>query len=246
MTSDQQLAEAFVDLSDTLADDVEPLTLLDRLVRHCVALTRVDAAGVMLANARNQLRPAAATDDRVALTELMQTQAGQGPCVDAFTFGAPVHADRLSDHEERWPAFLRVARSSGYESAHALPLRAREHTVGALNLLCRVPTTLTADEIRLLRALADVATSALLTWVREPLGVADIVTRTQAALSSKAVVDTACGMLAATASLAPHAAELHLRAYAARRRLRATDVAARLVRREILPGDVLAEALDGK
>lgn len=118
--------------------------------------------------------------------------------------------------------------------------------MGALNLFGRVPTTLTAAETRLLRALADIATTALLSWVREPLGVADIVTRTQAALSAKAVVDTACGMLAATAPLPPHEAELHLRAYAARRRLRATDVAARLVRREILPEDVLAQAFGGE
>lgn len=245
MTREQQLAEAFVDLSDTLADDVDPLTLLDRLARHCVALTGVDAAGVMLVNARGQLRPAVATEERTTLTELLQTQIMQGPCIDAFTTGFAVHAITLADHEERWPQFVPVARAAGYEAAHALPLRAREQTVGALNLLSRLPTALTGAETGLLRALADVATTAVITWAHEPLRAADIVTRTQGALSGKAVVDTACGMLAATAGITPHEAGRSLQAYAALHRQRLTEIADHLVRRVIAPEAVLGE-LPGK
>ncbi|MFI6146990.1 GAF domain-containing protein [Streptomyces sp. NPDC051109] len=134
-TREQQLAEAFVDLSDTLADDVDPLTLLDRLVRHCVDLTGTDAACVMLANARGSLRPAAATEERTVLTEILQSEAQRGSCVEAHTTGAPVRADALADHAERWPAFVAVARAAGYGGAHALPPRARQQTLGALNLL---------------------------------------------------------------------------------------------------------------
>ncbi|MGW7451252.1 GAF domain-containing protein [Streptomyces sp. NPDC054787] len=241
-TREQRLAEAFVDLSDTLADDVDPLTLLDRLVRHCVELTGIDAAGVMLANARGSLRPAAATEARTTLTELLQAQVRQGPCVEAYLTGAPVHADALADHAQRWPAFVEVARAAGYESAHALPLRARQQSVGALNLLGGRPVTLGEAEIKLLRALADVATTAVLTWVREPLATDDIATRTQAALSGKALVDTASGMLAATAGLIPHEALRYLRAYAARRGRRPTEIAEQLVRRTVRPEVVLADA----
>ncbi|MFJ6797647.1 GAF and ANTAR domain-containing protein [Streptomyces sp. NPDC091268] len=241
MTREQQLAEAFVDLSDTLADDVDPLTLLDRLVRHCVALTGIDAAGVMLANARGLLRPTAATDDRTTLTEIMQAQIRQGPCIDAYRTGFPVHAIALADHRDRWPAFVPLALAAGYQGAHALPLLVRGQSVGALNLLSNLPTTLTGAENRLLRALTDVATTAAVTWAREPLRPGDIVTRTQAVLSGKALVDTACGMLAATADMTPHEAVRRLHDCAAQHRTRPTELADRLVQRAIRPEDVLAE-----
>lgn len=241
MTREQQLAEAFVDLSDTLAEDVDPLTLLDRLVRHCVDLTGIDAAGVMLANARGGLRPAAATESRTTLTEILQAQIQEGPCIDAYTTGDVVHAEALADHEDRWPVFVPVARTAGYQGAHALPLRVRDQAVGALNLLTRRPTALTAAETGLLRALADVATVTVLTWDRAALLPADVSSRTQSVLSGKAVVDTACGMLAATADLTPHEAARRLFAYAARCRQRPTDVAEQLVRRGIAPQHVLKE-----
>ncbi|MGW7460232.1 GAF domain-containing protein [Streptomyces sp. NPDC054797] len=107
------------------------------------------------------MRPAAATEARTTLTELLQAQVRQGPCVEAHLTGAPVHADALADHAQRWPAFVEVARAAGYESAHAFPLRARQQSVGALNLLSGRPVTLGEAEIKLLRPLADVATTAV-------------------------------------------------------------------------------------
>uniref|UniRef100_A0AAU2UXB8 Uncharacterized protein n=1 Tax=Streptomyces sp. NBC_00003 TaxID=2903608 RepID=A0AAU2UXB8_9ACTN len=49
MTREQQLAQAFVSLSDTYAHDLDPVLLLDRLTAHCVHLVGADAAGVMVA-----------------------------------------------------------------------------------------------------------------------------------------------------------------------------------------------------
>ncbi|MEV7728863.1 GAF and ANTAR domain-containing protein [Streptomyces sp. NPDC087917] len=243
MTRERQLTEAFVDLSDTLADDVDPFTLLDRLAHHCVDLTGIDAAGVMIVNARGDLRPTVATEDRTILTELLQARTHQGPCVDAFTTGIAVHAIALVDHDDRWPDFVPVARAAGYEGAHAFPLRARDQTVGALNLLTRLPATLTGSEIRLLRALADVATTAVITWHRAPLRVADVLTRAQQALSGKAALDTASGMLAATAHITPHRATRHLQTYAARHHRRPTDIADLILIRAIRPQEVLDDVL---
>ncbi|MGR4880322.1 GAF and ANTAR domain-containing protein [Streptomyces sp. LARHCF249] len=240
-TREQQLTEAFVALSDTLADDVDALVLLGRLARHSVALTDVDAAGVMLMNARGHLRPAAATEHTVELTEMWQAQIRQGPCIDAFTTGTAVHAADFETHQDRWPKFVPLARAAGYQGAHALPLLARGQAVGALNLLCHHPASLTGAETHLLRALANVATTALLTWDHTALRTEDITTRTQAALSGKAVFDTATGVLAATAHISPIQAAQHLRAYADRHHQRPTDIAAALVDRRITPRVVLGD-----
>ncbi|MGT2526545.1 hypothetical protein ACU4GG_04550 [Streptomyces nojiriensis] len=100
--------EAFVSLTDVTADDLAPV-LLRRLIDHSVRLTGMDAAGVMLANARGRLRPVAATSDLVEVTEMFQAQIARGPCVDAYATGEPVHAERLAGPRGA-PAGLHAAR----------------------------------------------------------------------------------------------------------------------------------------
>ncbi|MGW2816796.1 GAF domain-containing protein [Streptomyces sp. NPDC001415] len=238
-TREQQLTEAFVALSDTFDDAVDPLVLLGRLVRHSVALTAVDAAGVMLVNARGSLRPAVSTEYATELTEIWQAQIQQGPCAEAFTTGLPVHAADLESHKDRWPHFALRAQAAGYQSAHALPVFLRGQTIGALNLLAHHPVALTAAETRLLRALTDVAATAVISWDHHPLGPQDITRRTQSALSGKALFDTASGMLAATADITPAQAGSHLHAYALHHHRRPTDIADDLVHRRITPQSVL-------
>ncbi|GAA0290557.1 GAF and ANTAR domain-containing protein [Streptomyces polychromogenes] len=242
MNREQAITEAFVSLTDTLADDVDPLTLLRRLADHCVHLTALDAAGVMLVNARGRLQSAVVTEERVEITEMFQAQADEGPCIDAYNTGEPVHADDLTASEDRWPVFAPLALAAGFEAAHSFPLRLRGETIGALNLLARTPTSIPPQDARLLQALALVATTSVLTWSREPLRPYDIVTHTQAALSAKAVLDIASGMLAASAAITPAEAAQRLRAYAAVHHQRPADVADALVRRALTPQDVLAPA----
>ncbi|WP_179199716.1 ANTAR domain-containing protein [Streptomyces sp. NRRL B-24572] len=93
---------------------------------------------------------------------------------------------------------------------------------------------------RLLKALVHTATTSVLTWNREPPRPYDIVTRTQAALSAKAVFDIAVGMLAAAARITPAEGGQRLRAYAGAHRQRPADIAEDLVRRRLSPEAVLA------
>ncbi|MFD6888028.1 GAF and ANTAR domain-containing protein [Streptomyces sp. NPDC059957] len=238
MNREQEITEAFVSLTDTVADDVDPLTLLRRLADHCVSLTGMDAAGVMLVNARGRLQSVTVTEDRVELTELFQLQVSEGPCIDSYNTGLPVHADDLAA-AGRWPAFTPLARAAGFAAAHSFPLQLRGQNIGALNLLARTPAPLPPADARLVQALAHTATTSVLTWSREPLRPYDIVTRTQAALSAKAVLDIAIGMLAATAQTSPAQAAHHLHAYAVHRQERAVDIAEHLVRRRLTPQAVL-------
>ena len=43
MNREQQLAEALVGLADSLAEDVDPVVLLDRLALNCLDLVCADA-----------------------------------------------------------------------------------------------------------------------------------------------------------------------------------------------------------
>ncbi|WP_225801289.1 GAF domain-containing protein [Streptomyces sp. NK15101] len=243
MNREQQLTEAFVSLADTLSEDVDPPTLLRRLVDHSVRLTPMDAAGVMLANARGRLRPVVATDDRAAVTELFQTQIDEGPCIEAYETGTPVHVEDFAAYEERWPSFVPVVRAAGYASAHALPLQVRGQRIGALNLLSHTATSLSPSETGILRGLANVAAAAVVTWNRDLVRPTDIASRSYAALSAKALLDTAAGMIAATEDITPLEAARRLRAYAALHHRRPTDVAEELVRRRMEVAAVMNAAV---
>jgi hypothetical protein len=53
------------------------------------------------------------------------------PNGDAITVG------RLEETADRWPSFVPEALARGFRSAHAVPLRLRKRTIGALNLFSR-------------------------------------------------------------------------------------------------------------
>ncbi|GAA3145076.1 GAF and ANTAR domain-containing protein [Streptomyces echinatus] len=240
MGREQQLAEALVGLADSFADDIDPVVLADRLARNCVELTGVDAVGVLAVSSRGDLRTMAVTEERAAFLEFFQLQADEGPCLDAFREGHRIDVPDLEGSAERWPVMAPFAVRCGYRSLHALPLRVHRQSVGAVNLLLRRPGGLTALDVELAQALADVAAVALVSWRPEAPRATDISNRVQVALAAKATVDMATGMLAETGGLTLEEARRALRRYAEHHHARLTDIAHALVRRALRPDTVLA------
>lgn len=99
---EQRVSEAFVALADTLIDDYDMIDLLDRLVAHCVALLAADAAGILLADHRGELRPVAASSEDAQTMELLQLQADEGPCLECSR-SAPSATARCSASSCRPP-----------------------------------------------------------------------------------------------------------------------------------------------
>lgn len=240
MNREQQLAEALVGLADSLADDIDPVVLLDRLVLGCADLSGADAVGVMVANARGELRLMAVTDSRAALLEFFQLQIDEGPCVDCYRTGERIDAPDLGDSARRWPQAVPLARAQGFQAAHALPLRVRHQTVGAVNLLLSAPGGLPSHELDLVQALADVTAVALVNWNPHPLRPSDVSSSVQRAVAAKATVDVATGMIAEFGALSPGEAHMALRTWSAQNGRRLTDVAHGLVRRTLSMAEVLA------
>ncbi|WP_346166470.1 GAF and ANTAR domain-containing protein [Streptomyces javensis] len=233
MSREQQLARAFVSLSDTLSDDFDPLTLFHRLVGDCVTFLDADAAAVMMADARGGLRIMASSSEDATFLELLQLQSGSGPCVDSFHSGQAMKARDLSREEARWPAFVRPALKAGYHSLLTVPLRLHERVIGAVNLFRHGVGELSSDEEQVAQALADVAALALMHWAKEPTGNDELVTRVQSALAAKAVLETAKGMVAQHAGVSIGEAARRLRAYAERHQVRLTETAQALTSRTL-------------
>ena len=135
MTREADVVRSLVEMADTLVDDYDVIDLLTGLTDRCVNLLGVSAAGVMLASPAGSLGLVASSSEAMRLLELFELQAQEGPCLDAFRSGQPVEHVNLAVGSGRWPSFGAAAREAGFLSAAALPLRLREMTLGALNLL---------------------------------------------------------------------------------------------------------------
>ena len=190
-----ELAQAFVELAGALADGYDVVELLDRLIRHCVHLLAVDAAGLVLADASGTLKVMAATDEQARFLEVLQLHADSGPCLDCYRSGQPVDVDDLTLAEDRWPALSDTDPAGGYHAVHAVPLRFREQTLGAMNLFSTKPGGIGATDRKIALALAEVATVAILgqRTIRRSGQVAE---QLQAALNSRVIIEQAKGMLA--------------------------------------------------
>lgn len=224
MSRERALAEAFVEVADTLVDDFDVIDFLHVLAEHCVRLLDVDAAGLMLADHRGTLHASAASSENARLLELFELQADAGPCVDCYRSGAPVVNADLDANAERWPQFAEAARLAGFVSVHALPLRLRETVIGALNLFCSSPAPLGEQDVRVGQALADVATIGIL--AQRGLAQADLIaTQLQNALNSRIAIEQAKGALAERHQITVDEAFAILRRHARANNLRISDLA---------------------
>lgn len=221
---ERPLVEAFVRLADTLTADYDVIDLLHGLCDDCVALLGVDAAGVLLTDQRGSLQVVSASTEDAQMVELFQLQSEQGPCLDSFHGSAQVHVTDLST-EARWPQFVAQAREHGFGAVHALPMRLREHTIGALNLFHRGPSAMGESELRVGQALADVATIGVLSW-RSARERELLTEQLQTALNSRVIIEQAKGMLAERAGIRLEDAFEQLRRHARATNTRLTVVAA--------------------
>ena len=135
MTREADVVRSLVEMAGTLVDDYDVVDLLTGLADRCVDLLGVSAAGVMLASPAGSLGLVASSSEAMRLLELFELQAQEGPCLDAFRTGEPVGHENLEAESGRWPSFSAAARKAGFRSASALPMRLREVTLGAMNLL---------------------------------------------------------------------------------------------------------------
>jgi GAF domain-containing protein len=242
---ERQVTRAFVALADTLVDDYDVADLLHTLVRQCVQLLDVAAAGLTLADERGGLQVLASSTEQARLLELFQLDIDEGPCIECFTSSAPVLVADIAGQADRWPRFAAEAASDGFASVHALPLRLRKQTIGALNLFGRDPGELSADDVALAQGLADTATIGILH--ERAIRQGEILSeQLQTALNSRVIIEQAKGVLAASGQLSMDAAFTALRGFARRNNLRLSDVARALVDRDLVSAVVLAPAPVGR
>ncbi|MEJ5914737.1 GAF and ANTAR domain-containing protein [Pseudokineococcus sp. 1T1Z-3] len=239
MSRQQRIAEVFVELADTLVDDFDVVEFLTMLTERCVELLDADAAGLMLADQRGNLRLVASTAHESRQLEVFELQSDEGPCVESFRTGRQVLNLSTADTSRRWPRFAVAAQAAGFSSTHALPLRLRGQVLGGLNLFTREERRLSEEDTSVGQSMADIATISLLqeraldeqTRLSEQL---------QSALASRIAVEQAKGVLAARAGLSIPESFDAMRRHARRHGRPLSAVAADVISGALGPEEVLA------
>jgi GAF domain-containing protein len=224
MSREADVVRSLVEMADTLVNDYDVVDLLTGLADRCVSLLGVSAAGVMLASPAGTLGLVASSSEAMRLLELFELQAQEGPCLDAFRTGERVEHENLAAGSGRWPSFSAAALQAGFRSALALPLRLRDATIGAMNLLSTNRTPMDEADIIVARAFADLAALSII----QHQAAADaqrLNEQLSAALTSRVVIEQAKGIISERAGIQLDVAFSRLRAHARNHNLRLTDVA---------------------
>jgi GAF domain-containing protein len=224
MTREADVVRSLVEMADTLVEDYDVVDLLTGLTGRCVSLLGVSAAGVMLVSPAGKLGLVASSSEAMRLLELFELQAQEGPCLDAFRTGQPVGHESLDAGSNSWPSFSAAAVEAGFKSAIALPLRLRDVTLGALNLLSASRSPVQEADVIVARAFADLAALSIIQH-RVTIEAQRLNEQLSAALTSRVVIEQAKGVISERAGIGLAEAFSRLRTYARDHNLRLTEVA---------------------
>jgi transcriptional regulator with GAF, ATPase, and Fis domain len=237
MTREDRLLETFVTLADTLIDQYDIIEFLQTLAECCVDVVDVSAAGIMLADHEGGLRHAACSNEQMRFVELMELQLEEGPCFDAFRTRRPVVCASPEEAVERWPNFAPRAQAGGFSGYSAVPMRLRTEVIGALNLFSFSSLALNDGDIKVVQAMADVATIGILQerLVRDANAFS---TQLKVALESRIVIEQAKGIIAEHSKISVDVAFDRMRAYARGHNRLLSDTA-----RQVIDGSLRSDEL---
>jgi GAF domain-containing protein len=224
MITATQLADFFLEAADTLVDDFDVVDFFQTLTQHVAEVSGAEAVGLVLTDHHGRVRFMAANNESGRMLELFQIQSSEGPCLDCVVTRAPVVNADLAHAADRWPQFAPRALAAGFRSVHAFPMRLRDQAIGALNLFGSVDARFAPEEVRVVQALADVATIAIL-QERSVTRAEALAEQLQGALNSRIAIEQAKGALARANGISTSEAFDLLRSEARTGRRRLFDVA---------------------
>jgi GAF domain-containing protein len=236
----ERLANAFVSLADTLVADYDVIELAQQLIDSTMTLLPIDAAGILLGDAKGELHVFASSSEQTRLLELLQVEADVGPCLEAYRSGHPVMAADLMADKDKWPAFAERADEYGLSAVTALPLRLRNERIGALNLFRTQTGLMDAADVAVAQALADVATIGILH--QRVLTQSELVNQQlQTALNTRLIIEQAKGVLAERGAMDMDRAFNVLRSHARKNNRKLADLA-----RDVVNGADTSDILEMK
>ncbi|MEU5263874.1 GAF and ANTAR domain-containing protein [Amycolatopsis sp. NPDC021455] len=229
-------------LFDDVTGALEALTAVLReeddfriLLRHVCLQVRQAVPGVAEASVTlvtgEVPHTASATSGAVGDLDGEQYRLGDGPCLEAIRSGKIVRTS-IADAAENWPEFARGAEEAGFGSFLAAPLVADPRFSGAVNCYGRQDDGFEEIEGRLLE-LYTAAVEAVLRVYHRYLRARETADHLRTALTSRAVIDQAKGMLMAIRQIDADDAFALLVEQSQRENTKLREVAERFVERVV-------------
>jgi hypothetical protein len=185
-----------------------------RLCLVSAEVTGATGAGIMLMSGGTPQGSICTTDGTSALIERLQYELGEGPCVDACRTDRPVaEPDLAAPATARWLAFTPPAVAAGARAVFGFPLHLGAVRLGALNLYCDEPRSLTDSQHRDALLMAGIAAQSVLAMqAGAPPG--QVAAGLEVGADFRYVVHQASGMVAAQLEVDVGEALARLRAHA--------------------------------
>jgi GAF domain-containing protein len=206
-----------IPLSELLAD-------IAVLVRE--ATPGADGAGVTLLEA-GKPDTIAASETFVRDVDEVQYRLGEGPCISAAAEGSTMGSGGLGE-DDAWPLFGPLAADLGIHSALSLPLIVHGEIIGALNVYSHSHDAFDEYSRTTGEQFAGPAAVAILN-ARTLEQAQRKQSNLETALSSRATIDQAIGIIRSRSGLSADEAFLRLRIISQHDRIKLNAVAAKLV-----------------
>jgi GAF domain-containing protein len=192
--------ESFLALSEFFVDDGTLGDVLLRVSQLACRVAPADMAGITMLVEGNP-RTGVFTDAEAPEIDEAQYGTGQGPCLDAFRHQRVYRIDSTAD-EVRWPDFARTAAAYGIVATLSVPIVARGEGLGALNLYTRQSSGF--DDAAAARVSTFAAHAAIVLANAQVYSDArQLSENLNQAMSSRATIDYAVGILMAHGGRSP-------------------------------------------
>ncbi|WP_394618567.1 ANTAR domain-containing protein [Lentzea sp. JNUCC 0626] len=228
-----ETTEALAELHDAFTGEESLDDSLQRVAETAArALPDADAVTVSVVT-DTQPHTAAATDRDLVEVDQQQYESGRGPCLESATKLVPIRAV-IGEHQEAWPEFEAAAAKAGVRAYLSVPVilpasdNAEERHIGTLNVYSYTATAFDPFDEGLMRLFTTAASATIMNaqrWRHSQ----DQVGQLERALTSRAVIEQAKGVLMAVHSCTADQAFSMLVEQSQRANIKLRDVAAKLL-----------------
>jgi GAF domain-containing protein len=214
-------------------DNNDVLRALDQTIAACVDLFGVSGSGLMIMDAQNALRDVISSDGPGRVLEKVQSETGQGPCVDTFVHDTVVSTTDIGT-DDRWPASRAPIAEYGVHAVLGVPVHVGGLPVGSLDVYLDRPHDWTDLETSALLRYGEVVETTLrAAMVASQAG--ELADQLQYALDHRVIIERGVGFLMGRERVGAVEAFNLLRRTARSRRRKVADVAREVLETGALP-----------
>lgn len=193
LTATTDLAAALAEITGAMLALPDLEELLTRLAEVAAATVSTGSWCGITVSDGGRAFTVATSDPRAQRVDELQYARGDGPCLQSLRTGEVVSVPDMAA-EPRWGDYPAHAAAAGVRSSFSVPLSLEGSTDGVLNLYAAQPDAFTEDPVRAATEVAAGAAGAIAMTLRLAAQVR-LTEQLQTALSTRAVIDRAVGIV---------------------------------------------------